>query len=83
MRLSYYRLKLLPQLEVILWSADLLLYCYVIKTKRRTTCSQVSQPASAGKGTNMSELQARHWMTPEHRRNQGDLRRHAPPQKNF
>jgi len=38
-------------------------YCYAIKTNSRTTSSGLSQPASAGKGKDMSELQANHGMT--------------------
>ena len=40
-------------------------YCYTIKTNSRTICSQVLQPASAGKGADMSESQDHHYMTPE------------------
>jgi len=40
-------------------------YCYTIKTNSRTIPSQVWQPASTGKGTDMSELQAYYRMTPE------------------
>ena len=36
-----------------------------MKTNSRTIGSQVSQPASTGKGADMSELQAHHGMTPE------------------
>ena len=44
--------------------ADLLpCYCYAIKTNSRTIRSPRSQPASAGKGGDMSELQAHHCMT--------------------
>jgi len=44
--------------------ADLLpRYCYAIKTNSRTIRSRLSQPASAGKGRDMSELQAHHCMT--------------------
>jgi len=44
--------------------ADLLpCYCYVIKNNSRTIHSRLSQPTSAGKGGNMSELQAHHRMT--------------------
>jgi len=39
-------------------------YCYAAKTNDRTICSQVSQPASAGKKADMSELKAHHCMTP-------------------
>ena len=39
--------------------------CYAIKTNSRTIRSQVTQPASAGKGADMSELQAHHCMTPD------------------
>jgi len=38
-------------------------YCYVIKTNSRTILSRLSQLASAGKGRDMSELQAHHCMT--------------------
>jgi len=38
---------------------------YAVKTNSRTIRSQVSQPASAGKGADMSELQAHHCITPE------------------
>jgi len=38
-------------------------YCYAIKTNRRTILSRLSQPASADKGRDMSELQAHHCMT--------------------
>jgi len=40
-------------------------YCYAIKTNSRTICSQVSQPASAGKGADMSEMQTHRCMTSE------------------
>jgi len=40
-------------------------YCYAIKTERRTIRSKVSQPASAGKGADTSELQDHHCMAPE------------------
>jgi len=36
-----------------------------MKTISKTIRSQVWQPALAGKGTDMSELQAHHCMTPE------------------
>jgi len=39
--------------------------CYGIKPNRRTSRSQVSQPASAGEEADMSELQAYHCMTPK------------------
>ena len=38
-------------------------YCYAIKTNSRTIHSRLSQHASAGKGRDMSELQAHHFMT--------------------
>jgi len=38
---------------------------YAITANSRTNRSQVSQPASAGKGADMSELQVHHCMTPE------------------
>ena len=38
-------------------------YCYAIKTNSRTIRSWLSQPTSAGKGGDMSELQAHHCMT--------------------
>jgi len=38
-------------------------YCYAIKTNSRTILSRLSQPASAGKGGDMSELQTHHCMT--------------------
>ena len=38
-------------------------YCYTIKTNSRTIRSRLSQPTSAGKGGDMSELQAHHCMT--------------------
>jgi len=38
-------------------------YCYAIKTNSRTILSRLSQPASAGKGRDMGELQAHHCMT--------------------
>jgi len=38
-------------------------YCYAIKTNSRTIRSRLSQPTSAGKGGDMSELQAHHCMT--------------------
>jgi len=41
------------------------IFCYAIKTNSRTIRSQVSQPASAGKGTNMSE-QIKHIRTVVH-----------------
>jgi len=58
--------RLLPLLDVNVWRciAVLLLrkkgqqYC-------RTNRQQVSHPASAGKGADMSELQCHHCMTPE------------------
>jgi len=37
-------------------------YCYAIKTNSRKIRSRLSQPASAGKGGDMSELQAHHCM---------------------
>jgi len=43
-------------------------FCRVLlrnKTNSRTIRSQVSQPASAGKGADMSELQDYHSLTPE------------------
>ena len=40
-------------------------YCDAIKTNSRTIPSQASQPASAGKGADISELQAHHCMTSE------------------
>jgi len=44
---------------------DLLLcYSYAIHTNSRTTRSQLSQPASAGEGEDMNELQAHRGMTP-------------------
>jgi len=39
-------------------------YCCTIKTNSRTIRLQVWQPASAGQGADMSELQAHHCMTP-------------------
>jgi len=36
-----------------------------MKTNSRTVLSQVWQPTPPGKGADMSELQARHCMTPE------------------
>jgi len=36
-----------------------------LKTNSRIVCLQVSQPASAGQGADMSELQADHCMTPK------------------
>jgi len=51
------------------WSATfeylLPCYCYAIKTNRRTVCSQMPLPASAGKWAHMSDLKAHHFMTPE------------------
>ena len=38
--------------------------CYAMKTKGTTIRSQVSQPASEGKGADMSELQTHHCMIP-------------------
>jgi len=38
-------------------------YCYAIKTNGRTIRSRLSQTASAGKGSDMIELQAHHCMT--------------------
>jgi len=35
-------------------------YCYAIKANSKTIRSQVPQPASTGKGADMSELQAHH-----------------------
>ena len=35
-------------------------YCYATKTNSRTIREQVSQPVSAGKGADMSELQSHH-----------------------
>ena len=40
-------------------------YCYAIKTNSRKICSRLSQPSSADKGGDMSELQADHCMTPQ------------------
>ena len=40
-------------------------YCYALQIYSRTIRSQVSQPASAGKGADMSELQAHHCVTAE------------------
>jgi len=37
-------------------------YCYAIKTNSRTIRSRLSQPVSAGKGGDMSKLQAHHCM---------------------
>jgi len=42
-------------------------FCYAIKINSKTIHSQVSQPASAGKGADMSELQAHHCMASKHR----------------
>ena len=54
---------------ILTWSEHLniflLCYCYTIKTNSRTICLQVWQLAPAGKGADMSELQAHHCMTPE------------------
>jgi len=48
------------------WTLDLLpCYCDTIKTNGKTIRSQVWQPVSAGKGADMSELQAHHCMTSE------------------
>jgi len=49
----------------IKWTfADLLpCYCYAIKTNSRKIRSRLSQPTSAGKGGDMSELQAHHCTT--------------------
>ena len=49
----------------IKWTfADLVpCYCYAIKTNSRTIRSRLSQPTSAGKWRDMSELQTRHCMT--------------------
>jgi len=49
------------------WTLEDLLpcYCYTIKINSRTIRLQVWQPASAGKGADMSERQAHHCMTPE------------------
>jgi len=49
------------------WTFEGLLvcYCYATKTSSRIIRSQVLQPASAGKRTDMSKLQAHHCMTPE------------------
>jgi len=51
----------------IKWTfADLLpCYCYAIKTNSRKIRSRLSQPASADKGGDMSELKVHHCMTPE------------------
>ena len=38
-------------------------YCYAIKPSDRTIRSQLSQPASAGKRADVSELQAHHCLT--------------------
>ena len=48
------------------WTFEYLLSCYRYETKNsiRTIRSQVSQPASADKGADMSELQAHHCITP-------------------
>jgi len=43
----------------------MLFVCYTIKTYRKTIHSQIWQPAPAGKGADMSELQSCHCMTPE------------------
>jgi len=40
-------------------------YCYAIRTNTRTIRSQVWQPASAGKGAGIGQLQPHHCMTPE------------------
>jgi len=49
------------------WSEHVLpCICYAIKPNRRTIRSQIFQPASAGKGVDMCELHAHHYMTPEH-----------------
>jgi len=40
-------------------------YCYAVKINSRKNRSQVLQPASAGKGADMSELQVHHCMAPE------------------
>jgi len=39
--------------------------CYTTKTNSEATRSQVWQSSPAGKGADMSELQAHHCMTPE------------------
>jgi len=46
------------------WTFEDLLqfYCYAIKTNSRTIRLRLSQPTSAGKGRDMSELQAHHCM---------------------
>ena len=48
------------------WNFEDLLpyYCYAIKTKSRTIRSQVSQPVSAEKVSDMNELQTHHCMAP-------------------
>jgi len=43
----------------------IIIYYYTVKTNSITILSQVRQPASAGKGAYMSELQAQYCMTPE------------------
>ena len=49
----------------VTWTFEDLLpcYCYAIKTNSRKIRSWLSQPASAGKGGDMSELQAHHCLT--------------------
>jgi len=49
------------------WTLEDLLPCYwyTTETNSETICSQVWQPASAGKGADVSEPQAHHCMTPE------------------
>ena len=41
--------------------------CYAIQTNSRKIYQQVSQPASAGNGAGLNELQAHHCITPEQR----------------
>jgi len=54
----------------VTWSEPSLpCHCYATKANIRTISSQVSQPASAGKGVDVSDLQGlspHHCMTPEH-----------------
>jgi len=61
------------------WTFEYLLPCYrcAMKTNIRTIRLQVSQPASAGKWADMSELQAHHCITPDSERGScGELHAH-------
>jgi len=52
-----------PQYKVNICRFVAMMYCYAIKTNNRTIRSRHSQPTSAGKGGDTSELQAHHCIT--------------------